>query len=357
MLATFHAGSISGNLSWIEDALARQEQPVPVTILAARPRTGLIGLAAAAVAALRAGWLLATSRLFIVDDYFFPMYVIRPRRGTRFVQTWHACGAFKRFGYGLRQRSFGADEATVAAYPIHTNYSVCLVSAQRFAPIYAEAFRQPLDRFTSTIGIPRTDLFFDEPRQAQAITAIRGRYGISSSDRVILYAPTFRGASTTAARAPDGLNLETLRRSLGQDHVILVRQHPFVRAQPVATAGPRSFAMEVSDWPDINELMLVSDVLITDYSSAMYEFSLLGRPMIFFAPDHADFERERGLYFDYRTGVPGPVFETTEEVARYLRAGVFDLERVARFRAESFEVADGHASERFVDRIVVPALR
>jgi CDP-ribitol ribitolphosphotransferase len=96
---------------------------------------------------------------------------------------------------------------------------------------------------------------------------------------------------------------------------------------------------------------------VTDYSSAIYEYSLLGRPMAFFAPDHDAYEAERGFYFDFRTGVPGPVFETTHGLARWLRAGEFDLDRVARFRAESFDVADGHATERFVDRLVEPALR
>ena len=79
--------------------------------------------------------------------------------------------------------------------------------------------------------------------------------------------------------------------------------------------------------------------------------------MAFYAPDYTEYDGERGFYFDFKTGVPGPVFETTEALAAWLRAGEFDLERVARFRANSFEVADGHATERFVDEIVIPALR
>ena len=101
----------------------------------------------------------------------------------------------------------------------------------------------------------------------------------------------------------------------------------------------------------------MSDVLVTDYSSAIFEWSLLGRPMAFYTPDLSDYDGERGFYFDFRTGVPGPIFETTSELGAWLRAGQFDLERVARFREESFEVADGHATERFVDEIVLPALR
>ena len=77
----------------------------------------------------------------------------------------------------------------------------------------------------------------------------------------------------------------------------------------------------------------MSDLLVTDYSSVIYEFSLLGRPMVFFAPDRAAYERERGFYFDYVSGVPGPVFETSDPLARHIRDGVFDLGRVEAFRA------------------------
>jgi CDP-ribitol ribitolphosphotransferase len=107
----------------------------------------------------------------------------------------------------------------------------------------------------------------------------------------------------------------------------------------------------------MNELMLVSDVLVTDYSSAIYEYALLERPIAFFAPDHASYEHERGFYLDFPDDLPGPVFETTEALAAYLRAGQFDLERVRRFREASFDVADGRSTARFVDEVVLPALR
>jgi CDP-ribitol ribitolphosphotransferase len=102
--------------------------------------------------------------------------------------------------------------------------------------------------------------------------------------------------------------------------------------------------------------MLASDVLVTDYSSAIFEFSLLERPMAFLAPDLAAYEKERGFYVDYRSWVPGPVFERTEPLASWLRAGEFDMELVRRFREASFEVADGQATRRFVDQVVLPAL-
>lgn len=357
VMATSHDPVLRGNLAIVRDELARRHPGIPLVVLAHRPARGLRGRLAALGQGLAAGYHLATARLFIVDDYFFPIYVVRPRRGTTIVQTWHASGAFKQFGYSVLDKSFGADEALTDRVAIHSNYDVCLVSSASVAPHYAEAFRLPLDRFVSRLGIPRTDVLFGTERIARVTADIRRRYSIPEGRRVVLYAPTFRGDNVIDARFNDALDLGLLRDALGDDHIVLVRLHPFIRER--ASIGPdlSGFAIDVSDHADINELLLVSDLLITDYSSVIFEYSLLGRPMIFFAPDHEAYERERGFYFDYRSGVPGPVFETTDDVARYIREGAFDVARVEAFRRASFDVADGGATVRFVDAIVLPALR
>ena len=356
VLATGHGARIAGNLVWIREGLREARPAVPIVELAHRPGRGWRSLLAAAVNSVQSGFHLATARLFVVDDYFFPMYVIRPRRGTTFVQVWHACGAFKKFGYSVLDKGFGADEAYVRSVPIHANYDLCLVSAARFAPFYAEAFRTPVERFSARYGIPRTDLFFDAPRIARTAAEVRRRYAIPEGRRVILYAPTFRGERITVARDPTGLDLGALRDVLGEDHVVLLRSHPFVRARQREDRAWEGFVIDASDYPDMNELMLVSDALVTDYSSAMYEFALIGRPIAFFAADHPAYEAERGFYLDYPNDLPGPVFTSSAELAAYLRAGDFDLDRVRRFAAGSFDVADGGATRRFVEGIVEPAL-
>ena len=356
VFAASYTSRISGNLAFIRDELARRTPPIPYVIVAHSHDGSWRSWFSTFVANIRAGFHLATARLFIVDDYFLPAYVVKPRRGTTIVQTWHASGAFKKIGYSVLDKAFGADEGLVAKVAIHSNYDVCLMASKAAAVHYAEAFREPLDRFVTDIGMPRTDVLFGAGVE-RIKAAVRARYRLPPGKRVILYAPTFRGETVRKATSPQDLDLALLQRELGADHVVLLRLHPFVRQGQPIPAGLAAFAIDVSDHPDIHELMLVSDVLITDYSSAIFEFSLLGRPMIFFAPDHDEYMGERGFYFEYRTGVPGPVFERTGDVAGYLRAGRFDLKRVARFRDESFEVADGHASERFVDRIVLPALR
>ncbi len=135
-----------------------------------------------------------------------------------------------------------------------------------------------------------------------------------------------------------------------------LRLHPFVAESRPSEPALDGFVFDASAHPDFNELLLASDLLVTDYSSAVFEYSLLGRPMVFFAPDYEAYQQERGFYHDYRSWVPGPVFTHTEEVADHLIAGAFDAEKVAEFRRRSFMASDGHASERVVDQLILPNL-
>ena len=356
VLATSHADRLGGNLAAIRDRIARDAPEVSVTTLAHRSTAGARGRLSGALRGVVAGYHLASASLFVVDDYYFPIYAIRPRHGTRIVQVWHASGALKRFGYSLSGKTFGASPSLLRHVRIHSNYDLCLVSSQRVAPAYAEAFGLPLDRFSSELGMPRTDVLLDDGWRSAQDAAVRRRYGIPEGRTVVLYAPTFRGEEIGRARDPGLLDLAALRAILGDDHVVLVRLHPFVRDAARIGPGLDGFAIDASDHPDIHALMVASDHLVTDYSSAVFEFSLLAKPMSFFAPDLDAYERERGFYLDYRTDLPGPIFDDAAALAGHLRAGAFDLDRVARFREASFDVADGRAAERFVMRVVLPAV-
>jgi teichoic acid ribitol-phosphate primase len=354
VLATAHAEHIGGNLAAIREKLHSGHPDIEVVILAHRPGRGLRTKLVAAMQAVAAGYQLGRARLFVVDDYFFPIYAIRPRRGTTIVQTWHASGAFKKMGYSLAGKQFGADASLLRRVRIHSNYDVCLISSMHVLPHYVDAFRLPPDRFTSRVGVPRTDVLLAPDADARA-TAVRERHGIAAGRRVVLYAPTFRGDRITDARTTRDLDLRVLHAALGDDHVLLLRLHPFVRSAVEPDSQLDGFVVDVSDHSDVNELLLCSDVLVTDYSSIIYDFSLLGRPMVFFTPDRAAYERERGFYFDYDE-VPGPIFDTTPPLATYLRDAEFDVARVEQFARNAFDVADGQATQRFVDRIVLPAL-
>jgi CDP-ribitol ribitolphosphotransferase len=361
-IAANRDGVLRGNLAEIERALGAL--PAPPAILreigSDSERGGgipIVSLFAAVLRIAKRSYQVATSRVVIVDDYFFPIYPVKKRSGVTIIQVWHACGAFKRFGRATLEAEWGADEIFLKWVPIHANYDLTLVSSASIAQIYADAFGQPVQQITAAFGIPRTDALAQSPRRDATEREVRTRLGLTDKRTTILYAPTFRGADLKGAAAPELLDIAVLYRALGNNYRLILRLHPFVKSAMRIPDEAKGFVVDASREPDVNEVMLAADILVTDYSSIIFEYALLNRPMAFLAPDLAAYERERGFFFDYRSGVPGPVVETTEQLITWISAKSFDLPRVAKFAAASFDVMDGHATERLVEHVVLPALR
>jgi len=360
-IAANRDGELRGNLAEIHRAL-QSRSPAPrilVDVEATLERRGipLISLVAGVFRIALRSYRVASSRLVIVDDYFFPIYPVKKRPGVTIVQVWHACGAFKRFGRATLEAEWGADQIFLKWVPIHANYDLTLVSSASIASIYAEAFGQSVETISAAYGIPRTDALLPSPRRDADEHAVRERLGLRDGRTTILYAPTFRGADLKGAAAPELLDIAALYRALGSEYRLILRLHPFVKSAMRIPPEVGDFVVDASAEPDANEVMLAGDILVSDYSSIIFEYALLNRPMAFLAPDLAAYERERGFFFDYRTGVPGPVMEETEQLARWIQAKQFDLQRVRAFAATSFDVMDGRATERFVSEVALPALR
>lgn len=169
----------------------------------------------------------------------------------------------------------------------------------------------------------------------------------------MLYAPTFRG-SVGGAKAPEGLDIPYLKEKLGEEWVLLIKQHPVVKNRPGIPEEASEFAFDVSDEFVIEELLCVSDLCISDYSSLVFEYSLFERPMLFFAFDFEEYGDWRGFYYDYDAMTPGPVVKTTEEIAEFVlhMEKRFDKEEVARFREKFMCACDGHATGRLLELVM-----
>jgi CDP-glycerol glycerophosphotransferase len=196
-------------------------------------------------------------------------------------------------------------------------------------------------------GLPRVDRLWQGDR-----ADVRARLGVSGGVRVILYAPTLREDVTDRRgrhRLDLHLDLERLNTALPRDTVLLFRRHPRVAGSLPPEAA--ALARDVSGFPDATELLLAVDVLVTDYSSIMFDFAGTGRPMVFFAYD-LDARRDE-LLLDYEATVPGPIVRTTDELAEALRAtdaGGHE-QRYAEFAARFCALDDGHAAARVVDQV------
>src|SRR5213075_1098861 len=146
--------------------------------------------------------------------------------------------------------------------------------------------------------------------------------GIPAGKRVVMYAPTWRDNQFYASgryRFDLRLDVDLAWQALGRDHVLLIRGHHHLSNDVTAGSRP-DFARNVTAYPDIAELFLITDVLITDYSSVMFDFAVTGRPMLFFTYD-LEFYRDhlRGFYFDFEAEAPGPLLSTSAEIVAAVR--------------------------------------
>ncbi|MGY1604341.1 CDP-glycerol glycerophosphotransferase family protein [Geodermatophilus sp. SYSU D00815] len=269
--------------------------------------------------------------------------------GTVYLQTWHGT-PLKRIHNDVRW----APEGRLARLDRDiARWDALLSPNPASTPLFRRAFG-----FTGPVhetGYPRNDVL--RSPDAPAIRArVRRQLGIPEGRTAVLYAPTWRDDVVFAAGPTDHefpLDLGDFARALGDEHVLLLRLHSLVTNRPAPVPG--SPFRDVTAHPDISELYLAADVLVTDYSSAMFDFAVTGKPILLFTYDLADFrDRVRGFYFDLEQIAPGPLLATSDDVLAALGdldavAAAHD-ERATRFRQTFCCRDDGHAADRVLDR-------
>ncbi len=294
---------------------------------------------------------LARADVILLDDSFPPLNWVELTKHVRIIQLWHASGAFKTVGYS-RAGKPGDLNPFVRT---HKNYTAAIVSSEFDVPFYAEAFGIPEERVTPT-GIPRMDRFFDEEARAAGVEAARAAYPEIDGRQTILFAPTYRGETIRDAfYGFEHLDYAALHAlCVERDAVVIVRMHPFVQ-EPLAI--PESFRDRLLDGStagiDVNDLLFAVDLVITDYSSIVFEYSTLGRPMLFFAYDLDEYVATRDFYVPFESFVPGRIVRTFPELLDAIRREDYESDKVAAFAARHFAHLDGGSTDRVIDELIL----
>lgn len=297
---------------------------------------------------------IATAKYVFVNDSSNVIACLPMRKDTILTQLWHACGAFKKFGMSTADLIFGDDRKTLEKYPYHGNYTYVTVSSPEIVWAYEEAMSlQDKKGVVVPVGVSRTDVFYDEARKKAAYDKLYKVFPEAKGKKVILYAPTFRGR-VAKATAPNMIGVRRLMDKFADEYVYITKHHPFVKKRPEMPEGCEHFAKDLTEDMSIEELLFVSDICISDYSSLVFEYSLFERPMIFFAHDLDDYYDWRGFYYDFKEFVPGPIFTETEQLVDYIENidTAFDKQKVVDFRKKYMSACDGHVTDKIIDMIM-----
>jgi CDP-glycerol glycerophosphotransferase (TagB/SpsB family) len=286
---------------------------------------------------------LATSKYWVVNTNLHPD--LAPRKETVYLQTWHAAGAFKKFGLDLPENR-GKEKESWEKDTSH--WTKLISSSESIIDTYASACGIDKNKI-HPIGLPRNDIFF----QAKDIARMKGEfyttYNIPEDKKIILYAPTYRD---TGNDNPVNLDFSKLQKELGNEYVFVLKLHPFLANYKFKASSKEEekFVLNLSAIDDIQDLLLIADVLITDYSSVIFDFAITGRPMIFYSYDLEAYER--GFYFDYKETLPGPIVFTQDELAVELKDYQLLTEKyrndVLSFAKEYNAGFDGKSTEKAV---------
>ena len=318
------------------------------------------GKAATVLAGSREHYRVLARARYVVANHAMPPWFFK-RTGQIYLQTWHGT-PLKRLAYDLRDMPYQRTERLDWMEREVPRWDLLLSSSPYATQVMRRAFRYEGEVLET--GFPRNDIL-STPEWERIGSRIRKRLGIPQGKKVVLYAPTWRD-DRHHAEGRQGfsleLDVETMREALGDDHVLLLRTHHLItdrdRAAAARLAGGDSgpFVIDVSRYPDIAELYMAADVLVTDYSSAMFDYAILGRPIVLYTYD-LDWYRDhvRGFYFDLEAEAPGPVVRTSAEVAEAVRTAPAGEQRYAdaydRFFVKYCPHDDGQAASRVVDRV------
>jgi CDP-ribitol ribitolphosphotransferase / teichoic acid ribitol-phosphate polymerase len=299
----------------------------------------------------RLAYSLVTSAVIVVDDSFLPLRWVQLHPDVRIVQLWHASGAFKTVGYSRIGKPGGP-----SPYGSSVRYgNRAIVSSEHDVPFYAEAFGMPEANVFPT-GIPRMDRYFDEGKRSAGIAAARSAFPEIIGRTTILFAPTYRGdGPKDAFYGYEHIDYAALHAlCVERDAVVVIKMHPFVAEPPSIPVPFRDRLLDGSGASiDVNDLLFAVDLLITDYSSIVFEYSVLGRPMLFFAYDLDEYVASRDFYEPFEQFVPGRIVRTFDELLDAIRREDYETAKVAAFAERHFAHLDGGSTDRVIDELIL----
>lgn len=276
---------------------------------------------------------LATSKVVVLDGYCILACMLNHKKDLKIIQIWHALGSFKRFGKSILDMEGGQSSKVANAFKMHNNYDLIATSGDACVPNFSEAFGQPKEKFIP-IGIPRMDYLTDDEETARLKALVYSKYPeLDNGKKTILYVPTFRDNEEGTAELRKAT--EALVNQVNYSEFNLIVKHHvvdtnkeeiYIDSRTNVTVGEKFTGMD---------FMSVSDYVITDYSSIIYEAVLKKLPVYIYCFDSDKYLDERGFYVDFWRDIPAVYSKNAKGICEQISENkVPSYEKTEKFKTD-----------------------
>ncbi|MGN0466232.1 MAG: CDP-glycerol glycerophosphotransferase family protein [Lachnospiraceae bacterium] len=293
---------------------------------------------------LRTSYEIARSKYIFLDNVFLPLAFCKVQDKVKVIQLWHGTGTIKKFGQDV-------NEGRLKELEKRANQKITdlVVNSDETKKLYAGCFGISENK-VRVFGLPRTDVFFNKRVQQKKLEEFYTEYPELKDKKIILYAPTFR--DDELVHPSIAFSIDKLMEQMDENVCLALRLHPFVAYSIPYEGKYKNRVYDFSLYNKLNTLLFATDCLVTDYSSIIFEYVALNRPMVFYAYDLDEFKKDgRGFYNEYETYVPGPVVQSEKELIEALKKESINQEEIEKFRKRAYAYTDGRATKRLIDKI------
>lgn len=277
--------------------------------------------------------LYAEAKYVFICDYYLPVASCNKKPKTTVIQLWHSGGLMKKFAYDTND-----DIPSIYKGNVFKNYDLVTVSSKCCENVLARAMKISKDKVLA-LGCNRTDIYYNHSYNATCKKEFYSKHPEAKNKKIVLWAPTFRGNASNPYLCGNEI-INILSSQLSNDWYLIVKAHPHIdELKQTSTCNISS-----------EKLLPLVDVLITDYSSILYDYCLYLKPFVLFAPDIEEYTGSRGLYIDYYK-LPGEVITEAREITDAVTRAYNYTSREALedFRMYYMSACDGHSTERILN--------
>ena len=297
-------------------------------------------------------YFIARANVIIVDDYINMLDWLILNKSQKLIQLWHSGAGFKCIGYIRWGHKFAP-----GTFCCHRQYTYHVAGSQHIANDFAEVAGILPEQVIPT-GMPRFDKFLNLKHQEKIVNTIFNMYPNFKNKKIILFAPTYRGRNKQEAFYPyQKIDFELLFEYCKADNaIVLFKMHPFVKTAVPIQEKHKEVFFDFTNYPDINDLFYITNILITDYSSSMYEYALMKRPMLAYSFDIVQYSSYRGFPRPYDENIPGKICKTFKELIYSLKEKDYQFEKNKVYIKKNFDHVDTQNSDRVIDWLILDKL-